>query len=522
MERSDRVIVAGAGPTGLLLAGELARRDVPCLLIDALDAPRDWDRATIVHPRSMEIFEALGLAERLLDRGVRIHTALIRSGGEPLGELELEVPGSRYGFDTGLSEEVTESVLAQSLEAHGVSVTRSTSLVGLDARPDGVTATIERDGERRELGASWLIGCDGLHSAVRELAGIGFPGADLATRWAVFDATIDGWEEGYGVQVAHLDTPPVILTPLPGRRWRVYVRPTSDDSDLVSEALEVVRRYAPGVSFTGIENPVRFRCHSRVANHFRSGRVLLAGDAAHACSPSEGHGMNTGLQDAFNLGWKLALVWRGVAGAALLDTYEAERRPVAIRVAESGDATEAAQALSATAERAARDAEIRRTLADPGSAHHEAVAVAEIDRSYAGSAIVLGDASERLAPGARLPETIPVDSGGGRARALHELTHRPGHTLLVLGGPRAAADEVAELVGSLESIHAGSPIVDGVVGLATSADGAAIGRIDESVAEQLGIDGATIIAVRPDRYIGFRHDGSDPRALDAYIAALTA
>ena len=117
MERSDRVIVAGAGPTGLLLAGELARRDVPCLLIDALDAPRDWDRATIVHPRSMEIFEALGLAERLLDRGVRIHTALIRSGGEPLGELELEVPGSRYGFDTGLSEEVTESVLAESLEA---------------------------------------------------------------------------------------------------------------------------------------------------------------------------------------------------------------------------------------------------------------------------------------------------------------------------------------------------------------------------------------------------------------------
>ena len=151
----------------------------------------------------------------------------------------------------------------------------------------------------------------------------------------------------------------MILTPLPGRRWRVYLRPTSDGSDLVSEAARTVHRYAPSVEFAAIENPQTFACHSRVAATFRSDCVLLAGDAADSCSPSEGHGMNTGLQDAFNLGWKLALVWRGIGGTALLDSYEAERRPVALRIAASGNAFEGNQSMTARRERAQRDEEIR-------------------------------------------------------------------------------------------------------------------------------------------------------------------
>ena len=131
------------------------------------------------------------------------------------------------------------------------------------------------------------------------------------------------------------------------------MRPAADDSDLVAEATAELRRYAPDARFVGIESPARFRCHSRVAPRYRSGRVLLAGDAAHACSPNEGHGMNTGLQDAFNLGWKLAMVCRGEAGEGLLDSYESERRPVAELVVGSGADVEAAHALTDPAERAA-------------------------------------------------------------------------------------------------------------------------------------------------------------------------
>jgi 2-polyprenyl-6-methoxyphenol hydroxylase-like FAD-dependent oxidoreductase len=517
---SSQVLVAGAGPTGLLLASELERRDVPCLLIDVLDAPRGWDRATVVHARSMEIFEALGLEDRLLAEGVRTRAARFRSDGDVLGELDFGASGSRYGFDIGLSEEVTESVLTDFLEAQGGAVTRSTRLIGLVAGEDAVTATLAHDGERREVVAQWVVGCDGLHSAVREAAGIEFPGADIEAQWAVFDATIEGWENDYDVVFPHLDTPPVILTPLPGRRWRVYLRPTSDTSDLVAEAGEVIRRYQPGATFTEIENPTKFHCHSRVAARYRSGRVLLAGDAAHACTPAEGHGMNTGLQDAFNLGWKLALVCRGEAGVGLLDTYEAERRPVAERVVASGAAAESAHAMTDAAERAGRDAEIRRTFADPDTAHHEASAAAEIDRSYPRSRAVAGDDGSDLKPGLRLPDTGDVEPVDGDPRPLHKLTHRRGHTLVVLGGPQADPDRVGNLVTELEGRS--DAAVDAVVGLCTRPGGPPVGRIDESVAVQLGVVGVTVLGVRPDRYIGLRDDSGDPGEVAAYLNALVS
>ena len=513
-------MIVGAGPTGLLLAAELERRDVSCLLIDALDAPLGWDRATVVHPRSMEIFEALGLADRFLDQGVKVRAARFRSDGETLGELDLGLADSRYGFDLGISEEVTESVLTANLEQHGGAVTRSTRLVGLRLLPDGIVATLECNGERREVVTSWIVGCDGFHSAARKLTGIEFPGTDVEAPWAVFDATLDGWDEEFDVTAAYLDAPPVILTPLPRRRWRVYLRPTSDESDLVSDAADVIHRYKPDVTFADVENPARFRCHSRVAASFRSGRVLLAGDAAHVCSPAEGHGMNTGLQDAFNLGWKLALVCKGVSGPDLLDSYEAERRPIAERVVASGEDVEEGQCVSAKQARAARDAVIRETYADPESAHHEAVAAAELDRSYADCGAVMGDTSKGLAPGYRLPDTLPVHPSTGEPCALHQLTHRPGHTLLVLGGRKAATADVLNLVTDLEAAHADSPVVGAVLGLCTGTADPPIGRMDTSVADQLGVDEVTLLAVRPDRFLGFRHNGQDPRALQPYLDAL--
>jgi 2-polyprenyl-6-methoxyphenol hydroxylase-like FAD-dependent oxidoreductase len=517
---SPQALVVGAGPTGLLLAAELERRDVPCLLIDALDAPRSWDRATVVHARSMEIFEALGLEDRLLAEGVRTRAARFQSDGEVLGELDFGASGSRYGFDIGLSEEVTESVLTGFLESQGGGVTRSTRLIGVVVREDAVTATLERDVERREVVAQWVVGCDGVRSAVREAAGIEFPGADTEAQWAVFDATIEGWEDDYDVVFPHLDIPPVILTPLPGRRWRVYLRPTSETSDLFAEASEVIRRYQPEATFAEVENPTRFQCHSRVAARYRSGRVLLAGDAAHACTPEEGHGMNTGLQDAFNLGWKLALVCRGEAGAGLLDTYEDERRPVAERVVSSGADVETAQAMTDASERAERDAEIRRTFADPDTAHHEAAAAAEIDRSYPRSRAVAGDDGSEVAPGLRLPDTRQVEPADGDPRPLHELTHRRGHTLLVLGGPQADPGRVGDLVPELEGRPGAA--VDAVVGLCTRPGGLRVGRIDESVAAQLGVVGVTVLGVRPDRYIGLRDDNGDPSAVRADLHALVS
>ena len=434
--------------------------------------------------------------------------------------LNIELSHSRYGFDLGISEEVTERVLTGHLERQGGNVTRGTRLTALSPGPDGMAATLECHGESHELTASWVVGCDGLHSTVRESVGIEFEGTDIPEPWAVFDATVDGWDDDFDMAASYLDTPPVILTPLPEKRWRVYLRPISDESDLVDDATGLLQRYKPQAAFVDIENPVRFHCHSRVAASFRAGRVLLAGDAAHACTPAEGHGMNTGIQDAFNLGWKLALVCQGVSGQGLLDSYEAERRPVAIRIVESGAAAEAVQTLTAVDERATRDAAFRQVLGEPESAHHEAAAAAEVDRFYADSGVIAGDAGRHPVPGVRLPDGIPAQQAGGGDCTLCELTHHPGHTLFVLGGPDAVGSEVAALVEALGAAVQDSPMVDAVLGMAIAGDDPGLGRINEAVAERLGIDAITILAVRPDRYVGFRGNSADTGALQAYLDGL--
>jgi hypothetical protein len=299
------------------------------------------------------------------------------------------------------------------------------------------------------------------------------------------------------------------------------MRPTSNDIDLVAEASQVLHRYTPGANFIEIENPARFHCYSRVAERYRSHRVLLAGDAAHVCSPAEGHGMNTGLQDAFNLGWKLALVCRGAASERLLDTYETERRPVAERIVASGVDAEASEALTDGAGRSARDASMRELFGDPKTRHHEAAAAAELDRSYAGSPIVTGESSGRVASGRLLPDTLPVFHPGTGSAPLHQLAHRPGHTVFVMGGSATHPGAVADLVDELEAAHRGSTALDAVFGFSTRRNESALGCVHEEVAELLGTNGITVLAIRPDRYVGLRDDRGDPKAVARYLESLT-
>jgi len=526
------VLVVGAGPTGLLLAAELRRRGVRCRLIDAHAAPLHWDRATVIHPRSLEVFEALGLVERFLAAGVEQRVARLHSSGAVLGEIDLALCGSRYGFNLGLSEEVTESILTEHLRTHGGDVTRGARLVDLAARGDGVRATIERDGAREELDARWVVGCDGLHSTTRELAGIELAGHDIPDPWAVLDVTLAGWSEPYEANYAYLDDVPVILTALPGRRWRVYLRPTASDSDLVTDAASTLARYHPEVRFEDVASPTRFHCHTRVATRFRAGRVLVAGDAAHVCSPAQGHGMNTGLQDAFNLAWKLALVCRGDASDALLDSYEAERRPVAETVTAEGDAAEHAHTIADPAERRARDAALRATFADPASRHHEAIAEAELDVDYGRSPIVAGDAHPDVGPGARLPDTLalagardavgPVRSPATGARFLHELAHRAGHTALVVGGADATPDALARVardVGRAADERAALLEATHVVAARDDAP-QAWPRLAPRDAERIASagDAVVLLAVRPDGHVGLRAERDHAAALAAYAS----
>ena len=518
-----QVLVVGAGPTGLLLAAELERRGVPCHLIDARSGPLHWDRATVVHPRSLEIFESLGLIEKFLDAGTRQRAIKIHSGGQLLGTMDLSTCGSIYGFNLGLSEEVTESILTDYLRRQGGAVTRASRLVGLRSHPEGVLAEIERDGERYRLDAPWVIGCDGIHSPTRDLSGIDFAGHDIPKMWAVFDATLQGWADPFDVIFVYLDALPVILTALPDRRWRVYLRPSTAESDLVADAASTIGRYAPDACFIDVENPTRFQCHTKVATRFRSGRILLAGDAAHLCSPAEGHGMNCGLQDAVNLAWKLALVYHGAAQPVLLDSYEAERRPVAEMIARSGDLTEESQTLTDPAERERRDQILRAAMAEPAARHQEVVAETELNIDYSGSPIVCGDINSHLATGQRLPETILVQPSGSEMRRLQELTRRTGHTLVLLGGPDAQDGHLANLHTTVQQRTTGSPLFEAAIAFGTRRElPGRIGHLEPAAAKLLDVGCITLLAVRPDGYIGLRCDRDHLEELERYGSLINA
>ena len=519
------VLVVGAGPSGLLLACSLRRRGVDCVVVDAYDAPLGWDRATVIHPRSLQIFEALGVVDDVIREGVHIQGCRIHADASVLGYEDYSANTTRYPFDIGLSEETTERVLLRYLEDLGGKVVRSTRLVGLEQHDDRVVATVETHGERRTISAAWVVGCDGYRSTVRDAAGIGYRSTVADQAWAVFDAGLAGWNAEWDVTHAFFDDPLVIMTPLPGERFRVYSRPESRESDLEGDARTVVDVYSPGVTFTDVRNPTRFLCHARVADTFRSGRVLLAGDAAHACSPTQGHGMNTGLQDAYNLGWKLAHVCRGEAGEVLLDSYDAERRPVAELIVASGAAADASQARLDQAQRAARNARVTAIFSDPDAVQLELASGAEIDRYYGHSAVVSGLPQEDVvgpAAGRLLPLTVPVRTPEGQDLALHDIARRLGHTLFVLGSDGASATTVAAVLDRLRSVP-GAPFVEAAYGFVVGEGNELVGTMSPETATELGVDELTVLAIRPDRFIGLRRDGAETAGTEYlldYLATL--
>jgi 2-polyprenyl-6-methoxyphenol hydroxylase-like FAD-dependent oxidoreductase len=513
------VLVVGAGPTGLLLAAELRRRGTDCRLIDSLGQAQHWDRATVVHPRSLEVFESLGIVDRFLDAGVRQRAARLHSAGEVVAELDFSASRAPYPFNLGLSEEATEQFLGDYLRDHGGAVQRGVRLVELKAGEDAIVATVECDGARTALSARWVVGCDGYHSVTRQAAGIALNGHDIAEPWAVFDVTLAGRSEDFETTLVYLEETMVILTPLPGRRYRVYTRPSSADADFVAEAAAVIALYEPDTVLQEIANASLFRCHAKVAERYRAGRLLLAGDAAHVCSPDQGHGMNCGIQDAQNLAWKLALVCDGAA-PELLDSYAAERRPVALEIADSGEAMEAMGRIDGPEGRSRRDREVRTSFASEDVVHSEAVAEAELNIDYRSSPIVAGGPDNgSVGPGDRLPDLGPVQLPGADAQRLHELTHRPGHTLLALAREERAS-ELPALLTELERLATSSTLFDTAFAFATQFQSPPVGIVDPAAADSLGVSGLTLLAVRPDRHIGFRADRAHTAGLRRYAELL--
>ena len=341
------VLVVGAGPTGLMLACQLARRSLRVLIIDRHRGPSLQTRALGVQARTLEIYAKLAIAERALDLGKRGTGANIWAEQRHMARVPLGDAGkdlTPYPFILILGQDDNERIMGEKLRELGQSVAWNTELVGLTQEGDRVTATLKLpDATTRTITAAWVAGCDGAHSAVRELNGITFPGAPYEHVFFVADVEASGNMIADEVNVYLFRAGFHLLFPMRGKdHWRVVgILPPDlrDRSDLTFDALipRLRREAGSGLSFRSCSWFSTYRIHHRSAAQFRHRRCFLLGDAAHIHSPVGAQGMNTGLQDAYNLAWKLALVIKGEAGAALLDSYQEERMPVAQRLLATTD-----------------------------------------------------------------------------------------------------------------------------------------------------------------------------------------
>ncbi|WP_050515080.1 monooxygenase [Streptomyces rimosus] len=386
------VIVVGAGPTGLMLACELALAGVRTRVLERRAEPQRDSRALSLHPRSVELMDQRGLLGRFLPLGRAVpgwHFAQLPT------HLDFSVLDSRHGYTLFLAQAHTEALLAERARELGVEIERGREVAGVGQDGDGTEVKVRgRDGNVATLRTRYVVGCDGGRSVVRQSAGIAFPGTDETLTGVLGDfATVDPG----ALDAARASG--VLVAPLEGGLTRLVL---IDPERMRVPAAEPVTPEEFRTSLTrlcgtdcGVAEPrwlSRFGNATRLAESYRSGRVLLAGDAAHIHFPAAGQGLNTGLQDAMNLGWKLAAVINGWAPPGLLDSYDAERRPVGQLVTENTEVQTLLAELTLVP-RYQRPGAALRALFD------ELLGMEEVNRTLAERVSALGTAYRPTEPG---------------------------------------------------------------------------------------------------------------------------
>ena len=326
------VLVVGAGPTGLTLGAALAKRGISAALVDTLPAGANTSRAAVVAARTLEVLEHLEVSERLTKQGLHARGFSIRDRDRVLIPVDFTALPTKYPYALMISQAETERVLLDRLTELGGDVIRPKTVVALSDNPDSVTATFD-DGDK--VTARYVVGADGMHSTVRAHAHIGFRGQVYAEEFALADVHLHGEMPVDEVLLFYAPAGLTVVAPLPGGVHRIVAPVADAPADPSREFLQRLldaRGFGPGRSI--VDDVIwgsHFRIHHRVADTYRAGRLLLAGDAAHVHSPAGGQGMNLGIQDAIALADALTEVLAGAPEEAL-DAYSRSRRPIARQV----------------------------------------------------------------------------------------------------------------------------------------------------------------------------------------------
>lgn len=491
------VLIVGAGPTGLSLALQLALRGIDCRIIDKANGPGETSRAMGVQARTLEFYDQIGIAEEVVALGTPMDSIRLRDGTRSVARINFSEMGkglSPFPFMLGFPQDEHERFLIAKLAALGVAVEWNTTLETFGQDDGGVEATLSSKAGLTQHRPEYLCGCDGSHSRVREMSEISFPGGTYDQLFWLADVHATG--KPVGEMFGHVDREAMVMmmtirTSGTQRLVGFVPQRLKGKSSLTFEDLRPMVERMLGVAVTSVEWFSTYRVHHRVVDRFRDGRVFLLGDAGHVHSPAGGQGMNTGIGDAVNLGWKIAHVLRGRADKALLSTYEPERIPFARLLVKTTDRSFELvidQGIKGTLLRnwiiphvaplAARFIFFKRILFR---------AMSQIRISYPDSALSMGQAGG-IRGGDRLPWV--QTASGSNFEPLRSMDWQ----IHVYGDVGEALESHCRTLGL------------------------ALHQLDWSEdAEKAGLKREACYVIRPDGYIGLVIAAQDPAALSSYI-----
>lgn len=531
------LLVVGAGPVGLTLAAHLHHHGLRCRIIDRSPTASDKSKALVLWARSLEMLGDLGIVDRFLASGFFLNAACLHGSRRLLARIPFTTAGTEYPRPLMLAQSETERLLTEHLREVGIPIERQVELTDFSDRGDHVLATLRHaDGRTEEMRCDYLFGCDGAHSTVRKKAGLEFTGEAEPNDWVLADCHVEGPIPQDVLSLFWHSQGVLAFFPFGRDRCRLIADMgmaapgTSHPADPSLAQMQAIvdERGPAGVRLSEPHWLSGFRIHERQVAEYRRGRAFLLGDAAHIHSPAGGQGMNTGMQDAWNLAWKVALVLKGRAKPELLDSYSAERHAVGQEVLRQAGRMTRMAIMRGPIKQFFRNRVVSLLGMLPFFRHGFLRYLSELAVHYPNSPLNGEKGSASFSPGAvkpgdRVPDAHLIQQGTNRKERLLKLLQGTSHHLLLLSGAdiddpalKEVGERVEALYPDLIRVHA---IVPGKTSPASTPPRFPSTWLDPDgvVRKQLGATQPALALVRPDGYLAFRGQPALWRDLDEYL-----